>query len=33
MIAPWVITPGGAGAIKVLVSSTDYDKAKEIVDD
>ncbi len=33
MIAPWVISPGGAGAIKILVSSADYVKAKEIVDD
>jgi hypothetical protein len=32
-IAPWVISPGGAGAIKVLVSSADYIRAKEIVDE
>jgi hypothetical protein len=30
---PWWTDPGGAGPIKVLVSSSDYDKAKMIVDE
>ena len=31
MIAPWYTAPGGAGAIKVVVSSADYEAAKEVV--
>jgi hypothetical protein len=30
---PWLISPGGTGSIKVLVSNTDYEKAKQIVDE
>jgi len=33
MIAPWYAAPGGAGAIKVVVSSLDFDRAREVVDD
>ncbi len=30
-LAPWYTAPGGAGSVKVIVSSLDYDKAKSIV--
>ncbi len=30
-LAPWYTAPGGAGSVKVVVSSLDYDKAKSIV--
>ena len=30
-LAPWYTAPGGAGSVKVVVSSLDYDKAKIIV--
>jgi hypothetical protein len=30
---PWWTAPGGAGSVKVFVSSQDYEKAKIIVDD
>jgi hypothetical protein len=33
MIVPWITSPAGIGAIKVLVSSDDYDQAKQIVDE
>ncbi len=29
---PWWSSPGGVGAVKVVMSSADYGKAKEIVD-
>jgi hypothetical protein len=32
-LEPWVAAPGGAGAIKVIVSSVDVEKAKQVVDD
>ena len=32
-IAPWYASPGGAGAVKIIISSLDYEKAKSIVDD
>jgi hypothetical protein len=31
-LAPWNISAGGAGAVKVVVAETDYDEAKAIVD-
>jgi Putative prokaryotic signal transducing protein len=31
-LTSWIAAPGGAGAIKVLISSADYDRAKRIVD-
>lgn len=31
ILEPWVVSPGGAGAVKVVVSSTDYDKAMLLV--
>jgi hypothetical protein len=33
MIAPWYSAPGGAGAIKVVVSSEDMEEAKEVVEE
>ena len=33
VIAPWHSTPGGAGAVKVFVSSVDYERAKQVVDE
>jgi hypothetical protein len=32
-LVPWVIASGGAGSVKVIVSSLDYDTAKIIVDE
>lgn len=32
-IAPWHTTAGGTGAVKVVVSGFDYEKAKIIVDE
>ena len=31
-IAPWHVSAGGAGAVKVIINSNDYDKAKLIVE-
>lgn len=33
VLAPWNIAPGGAGAIKIIVSNVDYEKAKEVIDE
>ena len=33
VIAPWHTTPGGAGAVKVFVSSEDSDKALLVVEE
>ena len=30
---PWHTTPGGVGAVKIFVSSADYEKAKIVVDE
>jgi hypothetical protein len=30
---PWYATPGGAGAVKIFVSSADYVKARTVVDE
>ncbi len=30
---PWHTTPGGIGAVKVFVSSVDFEKARMVVDD
>jgi hypothetical protein len=32
-LSPWWTGPGGAGAVKVFVSSSDYSRAKQVVDD
>nr|WP_321452601.1 DUF2007-related protein [uncultured Carboxylicivirga sp.] len=31
-IAPWQVAAGGAGAVTLIISSNDYDKAKEIIE-
>jgi hypothetical protein len=30
---PWYTAPGGAGAVKVFVASSDYNRAKQVVDE
>jgi hypothetical protein len=30
-LAPWHTSPGGAGAVKVIVRRKDYEKAKQII--
>lgn len=30
-IAPWHVSAGGAGAVKIIINSNDYDKAKLII--
>jgi hypothetical protein len=32
-MAPWVTSNAGVGAVKVMVSNFDYDKAKTVVDE
>ncbi|MBN1414733.1 MAG: DUF2007 domain-containing protein [Bacteroidales bacterium] len=32
-VEPWVVAPGGAGAVKVVVSSADAEKARQVVDE
>ena len=32
-IAPWWASPGGAGAVKVIISSNDAGKAKPIIEE
>lgn len=32
-LAPWYTAPGGAGSVKVVVSSSDFDKARLIVEE
>jgi hypothetical protein len=32
-LAPWQVAPGGAGAIKVIVSDNDYERAKQVVEE
>jgi hypothetical protein len=32
-LTPWWTAPGGAGAVRVFVSSRDYNTAKEIVEE
>lgn len=31
-IAPWHVSAGGAGAVKIIINSNDYDKAKMIIE-
>lgn len=31
-ITPWHVSVGGAGAVKVVINSNDYDKAKLIIE-
>lgn len=32
VLAPWNVAAGGAGPVKIFVSSLDYEKAREVVD-
>ena len=32
-IAPWQVSPGGVGAVKVIINNIDYERAKLIVED
>ena len=31
VLVPWNVAGGGAGAVKIFVSSADYEKAKEVI--
>lgn len=31
-IAPWQVSAGGAGAVKIIINSKDYEKAKLIIE-
>lgn len=31
-IAPWYVAGGGAGAVKIVINSKDYDRARAIID-
>ena len=33
VLYPWHTSPGGVGAVKVIVSGADYEKARLVVDD
>ena len=33
VLYPWHTTPGGVGAVKIFVSSTDHQKARIVVED
>jgi hypothetical protein len=30
-IAPWYVAPGGVGAVKVVVTRSDYERSKAII--
>ena len=30
-LAPWWTAPGGAGSVRVIVSSLDFDKARSVI--
>lgn len=32
VLAPWNVAAGGAGPVKIFVSSLDFEKAREVVD-
>ncbi len=32
VLAPWNVAGGGAGSVKIFVSSLDYKKAREVID-
>lgn len=32
VLAPWNVVGGGAGAVKIFVSSADLDRAKEVIE-
>jgi hypothetical protein len=31
VLVPWNVAGGGAGAVKIFVSSADYEKAREVI--
>lgn len=33
VLAPWDVSGGGAGSVKIFVSNIDFGKAKEVVDE
>ena len=32
-IAPWIVTPGGAASVKLNISTSDYVRSKELIDE
>ena len=32
-IAPWIVTPGGAASVKINISTSDYVRSKELIDE
>jgi len=32
VLAPWNVAGGGAGSVKIFVSSVDLDRAKEVIE-
>ncbi len=32
VLAPWNVVGGGAGPVKIFVSNTNYERAKEVID-
>ena len=32
-LAPWYTSPGGAGSVRVVVSSVDYERARAVVEE
>ncbi|MDP2335554.1 MAG: DUF2007-related protein [Bacteroidota bacterium] len=33
VLAPWNVSGGGAGSVKIIVADVDFEKAKEVIDD
>lgn len=33
VIEPWIVSPGGFAPVKVVVATTDYDKAMQLVEE
>lgn len=32
-IAPWIVTPGGTASVKINISTSDYVRSKELIDE
>lgn len=32
-IAPWIVTPGGTASVKINISTSDYTRSKELIDE
>ena len=32
-IAPWIVTPGGTASVKINISTSDYARSKELIDE